>query len=145
MERAWKRGVWMAPGIGVSLLPKFVCPVCTPVYAAMLSFLGLGFLGSTTYLLPTTAIFLTIAVTSLAYRAGSRRGYGPLLIGLVAAGLVLVGKFRLDSTAVMLAGVGMLLAACVWNAWPRAVSCSACLPMRDGHAHQEGQLREAKQ
>jgi hypothetical protein len=44
----WKRSVAMLPGIGVSLLPKLICPMCWPAYAGIVSALGLGFLISTT-------------------------------------------------------------------------------------------------
>src|SRR5712692_7940119 len=97
---------WKAtlPGIGVSLLPKAVCPICSPAYAALLSSLGLGFL-ATTYLLPVTVGFLPVALVALVFRASSRRGFGPFGIGLVATAWVLVGKFWLDSTAASYVGV----------------------------------------
>ena len=56
----WKRSVAMLPGIGVSLLPKLICPMCWPAYAGIVSALGLGFLISTKYLLPLTFIFLAL-------------------------------------------------------------------------------------
>ena len=40
----------------VSLLPKVICPMCSPAYAAVLSSVGLGFLVSTAYLLPEATI-----------------------------------------------------------------------------------------
>lgn len=62
---SWKEGVIAGPAVGVSLLPKFVCPLCSPAYAALLSSLGLGFLVSTTYLLPLTFVFLSLAIGAL--------------------------------------------------------------------------------
>jgi hypothetical protein len=50
-NRTWKESAFAVPGVGVSILPKVICPLCSPVYAAVLSSLGLGFLVSTTYLL----------------------------------------------------------------------------------------------
>ena len=44
----WRKSIVTLPGIGVSLLPKAVCPICSPDYAALLSSVGLGFLGSAT-------------------------------------------------------------------------------------------------
>lgn len=70
---SWKEGVIAGPAVGVSLLPKFVCPLCSPAYAALLSSLSLGFLVSTTYLLPLTFVFLSLAIGALGYRASSRR------------------------------------------------------------------------
>src|SRR5262249_55495601 len=93
MSRGWKQGLLSLPGIGLSALPKLACPVCWPAYAGLLSSLGLGFLISAAYLLPLTIIFLTLALAALAFRAKSRRGLGPFLIGLIAAMSVLLGKF----------------------------------------------------
>ncbi len=86
--------------------------------------MGLSFLMKTTYLLPLTAMFLVIAVASLAFRADCRRGYGPFAVGLAAAALLLAGKFLLESNPVMYAGAGLLFAASLWNAWPRRTAKS---------------------
>jgi hypothetical protein len=89
-----------------------------PAYAGLISSVGLGFLMETAYLLPLTALFLTLALVSLGLRARRRRGYGPLILGLTAAAVLLVGKFALDSDAAVWAGLAALIAASVWNAWP---------------------------
>ena len=123
--RPLRQAVLAVPGIGVALLPKLACPLCWPAYAAVLSSLGLGFLISTAYLLPITIGFLTLTLVSLAFRADRRRGYGPVGLGFVGAVSVLIGKFNLESTLVFYGGIGILLSAAVWNAWPRqeAKSC----------------------
>jgi len=119
MSRVWKQGLLSLPGIGLSALPKLACPVCWPAYAGLLSSLGLGFLISAAYLLPLTIVFLTLALVTLAFRAKSRRGLGPFLVGFIAAMGVLLGKFVWQSNAAIYGGVGMLVVASVWNAWPR--------------------------
>ena len=119
MSRVWKQGLLSLPGIGVSALPKLACPVCWPAYAGLLGSLGLGFLISAAYLLPLTIAFLTLALAALAFRAKSRRGLGPFLIGLTAAIGILLGKFVWESNATIYGGVGILVVASVWNAWPR--------------------------
>jgi len=119
MSRVWKQGLLSLPGIGLSALPKLACPVCWPAYAGLLSSLGLGFLLSTAYLLPLTAVFLTLALAALAFRAKSRRGSGPFLIGLIAAIGILLSKFVWESNVTIYGSVGMLVVASVWNAWPR--------------------------
>jgi uncharacterized membrane protein YoaK (UPF0700 family) len=86
--------------------------------------MGLSFLMKTTYLLPLTAMFLVIAVASLAFRARRRRGYGPFVVGLAAAAMLLAGKFILESNPAMYASAGLLFAASVWNAWPRRTAKS---------------------
>ena len=40
----WRRTAAVIPGIGVSLMPKLICPLCWPAYAGLLSAVGLGFL-----------------------------------------------------------------------------------------------------
>jgi mercuric ion transport protein len=42
----WRRTVAILPGIGVSLMPKLICPLCWPAYAGLLSAVGLGFLSA---------------------------------------------------------------------------------------------------
>ena len=120
------------PGVGVSLLPKLMCPACWPAYSALLSSMGLGFLVSTAYRLPLTLLFLSVAVGSLRFRASSRRGYGPFWIGVAAATLILVGKFYLESTPVAYAGVGLLVVGSIWNTWPRGATAVGSCPARVG-------------
>lgn len=131
----WRETIAMLPGVGVSLLPKAVCPMCSPAYAALLSSVGLGFLGSTTYLLPATVTLLALAVGSLFFRASSRQGLGPFGIGVVAAACVLVGKFWLDSPATSYIGVGVMIIVSIWNAVPKPTApnfCPECLPTEAG-------------
>jgi mercuric ion transport protein len=128
MKRAFKQGLLALPGVGVSLLPKLTCPVCWPAYAGLLSSVGLGFLISARYFFAFTSGFLLLSVTALAFRAGERRGYGPAVLGLAAAAIVLLGKFSLESSATAYGGLVLLIAASVWNSWPRP----QCAPAGDG-------------
>src|SRR5258706_2705258 len=96
------------PGIGVALLPKLLCPLCWPLYAGIVSSVGLGFLIGTTYLIPITSAFLILTLAVLGIRGKRRRGYGPFLIGLVASAAVLVGKVYLESDSIMYSRVGRL-------------------------------------
>jgi len=119
ITRPLKRALLAAPGVGASLLPKLTCPVCWPAYTGLVSSLGLGFLVSGRYLFAFTATLLLISVGALAFRAKGRRGYGPAALGLVAAAVVLVSKFLVESSPAIYAGLGLLIAASVWNSWPR--------------------------
>jgi mercuric ion transport protein len=133
MNRAWKQTLVGLPGVGVSILPKLACPACWPAYAGLLSSVGLGFLISTIYLLPLTVAFLILALAALVFRANRRRGYGPFVLGLVAAGGVLLGKFAFESSFVVYSALGLLVIASLWNAWPltdppaEAAMCPECL------------------
>jgi mercuric ion transport protein len=119
MNSTWKQGLLALPGVGVSMLPKLACPACWPAYAGLLSSVGLGFLISTSYLLPLTLAFLVLALGALAFRASKRHGYGPLLIGLLGAVGTVLGKFAWDSNSILYVAVGLLVMASLWNTWPR--------------------------
>jgi len=128
----WKQGLLALPSVGVSLLPKLACPACWPAYAGLLTSLGLGFLISVVYLLPLTTAFLVLALGALAFRAKQRHGYGPVLLGIVAACGVLLGKFVWGANTIMYGAVGLLIISSLWNTWPRRdtpnqkASCSDC-------------------
>jgi mercuric ion transport protein len=133
MSRTWKQSLVALPGVGVSLLPKLACPLCWPAYAGLLSSVGLGFLISTKYLLPLTIAFLVIALGALAFRGKNRRGYGPFVLGLIAAIGVLVGKFDWDSNPALYGAVALLVVASLWNAWPRRVTSASCCTEKSMH------------
>ena len=149
MTRTLRQALLSLPGVGVSLLPKLMCPACWPAYAAVLSSVGLGFLISTTYLLPLTVLFLAVAVGSIGFRPSRRRGLGPLGMGVAAGAVILGGKFYLESNPVTYAGICFLVVASVWNSWPRPATvvgfCPACVPVEDGLTQLEagkGQLHQ---
>ena len=71
------------------------------------------------YLLPTVAVLLAITLGALAYRARRRQGYGPFGLGVLGAGAILFGKFASEIDVGVYAGAGLLIAASIWNLWPR--------------------------
>ena len=123
-----RRTAAVLPGIGISLMPKLVCPLCWPAYAGLVSAAGLGFLINARNLLMITAVFLIVAVAALAFRARQRRGYGPAIGGLAAGVGILAGKFYLESAAATYAALGLLVGASIWNSWPARPlsSCPRC-------------------
>lgn len=127
----WRSFLATVPAVGTTFLPVGACPACWPVYAGFLSSLGLGFMAKTAYLLPLTLVFLSMAVGALAFRAGTRRGYGPFALGVVASAVVVGGKFVLGSNPIMYLGIGLLVAGSIWNIWPRGrrlrSECPACV------------------
>jgi mercuric ion transport protein len=126
MTRTWRQSLLAVPGIGVALLPKLACPMCWPLYAGILSSVGLGFLISATYLLPFTVVLLILTLGVLCFRARQYRGYGPFLLGLVASMTVLIGKFYLESNPIVYFAVAFLVVASVWNSWPHKAVCPSC-------------------
>ncbi len=114
------------PAAALAALP--FCPACYPLYAGLVSSLGLtAFLdpGAQTGL---TLVFLAIAVGALAFRARLRRGYRPLILGIGASLLVLAGKFGLGWNAITYTGVALVVGASVWNVWPRKAAAPASRP-----------------
>lgn len=107
------------PAGGAVLLPVGTCPACWPAYAAFLGSLGLGFLLSERALLPLATAFILIVLATLAYRASTRRGFGPFALGTVGASSALLGKFVIFFEPAVYLGIAILCAATVWNAWPR--------------------------
>src|SRR5713226_9292186 len=91
-----KLGLLTIPGVVVSLLPILACALCWPAYAALISSLGLGFLASSTYLLPLTGAFLVVAAIAFGLQIKSK-GYGPFVVGLVSVAMILPGKFVIGS------------------------------------------------
>lgn len=117
------------PGTLAAILPALSCPACWPAYAGLLSSSGIGFLWQGPYLLPITLALLGIALAALGYGARRRRGYGPLILGGVGSVALLLAKFVVHRPWIATAAAGLILAASVWNAWPRKIkrrSCPAC-------------------
>jgi len=123
----------MFPAVGVALLPKLACPACWPAYAGLLSSLGIGFIDYTPYLFPLSVLFLFIVIVALSYRAKYRHGYRPLMLGLLAATVVLINQIFYESDVAMYTGLTLLVLASLWNTWPKSQvgnqSCSACEPV----------------
>lgn len=144
---AWRQLLAGVPGVGSALLPVGICPACWPAYAGLLSSAGLGFLFETPYLLPITVALLGVALLGLAYRARSRRGYGPLALGLAGAVIALGGKFAFSVGWFLYLGLSFLVVACVWNAWSRRLirssSCPSCAP-RETALSEQASARERK-
>jgi len=141
-EHSWRNPLGAMSGATLLIfLTRLLCPVCWPVYAGLLSSMGLGFLLKTTWLLPLTMITLVFVMASLAFRARARRGYGPFILGLLGSGALLVGQFIFISGTAMSewgidGGAVLLVAASVWNGWSRkrkrngmeTDECSSCSP-----------------
>lgn len=130
-KKGFLRAMSAVPGAAVALLPAVACPACWPVYAGILSAAGLGFLLQGDVLLPVTAGLLAVALAGLAWRARSRRGYRPLAVGAVACAILLVGKVRFDFDPAIYVGAALLIAASIWNSWPRRARdqtyCPSCV------------------
>ena len=123
----WRRAAAGLPALGAGLAPAGVCPFCITTITGIASSLGFGFLLETTYLFPLMAGLLGLTLFALGRRARLRRGYGPLIVGALAAGALLIGKFILPSGLLLYGGLAILVGATLWNAWPgrRRMACCA--------------------
>jgi len=117
-RRSLTGGLAALAGIGPALLPNLTCPACWPVYAGLLSTLGLGFLLDERWLLPLTIVGLALLIAALAWRAARRNGSGPALVAGAAAVVLVATKFWWPAEAVAGGAVGALVVAAVWNLWP---------------------------
>lgn len=130
LQRDSGKGRWPAllaavPGAVAVALPT--CPFCWPLYAGALSALGLGFLLDEQHMLPLAGLLLLATLAPLAYKASARRGYGPLLIGILGAGAILLGKFVWTSDSILYVGLAFVVGASLWNICPRTVrECPRC-------------------
>jgi hypothetical protein len=119
MADRMKRFAEPLPGILGAVLPSVTCPACWPAYAGVLSSLGIGVVLTGPYFLIAVGALLGITLFALGFRCRSRRGFGPLAMGAVASVVILVAKFAGTDGAETYAAAGALIAASVWNNWPR--------------------------
>jgi len=125
LKRSWRNPLGAMSGATLlAFLTRLLCPACWPAYAGLLSSMGLGFLLRTAWLLPLTMITLVFVMASLAFRARTRRGYGPFILGMPGSGALLIGQFVFTSETAMSewgidGGAVLLVAASIWNGWPR--------------------------
>ncbi|MCR9145558.1 MAG: MerC domain-containing protein [bacterium] len=109
------------------LLPAITCPACWPAYGAILAAMGFNFVDYTPYLLPAMLTLAGAGLFGLLYRASSRRGYGPLALGVVATAAIFAGRFYFEWDPLLYAGAALFVSAAVWNLWPRRRESSSAV------------------
>lgn len=122
----WQAVVASLPALGAASLPKLTCPLCFPAYAAVLGALGFEFLDYTPYLLPLTAAFLAVALAVLAVQSRRTGSAYPLLLGIAASAVVLVGKFQLENEWLTVGGIVLLVAAVFLGSRTKSISTASC-------------------
>jgi len=131
----WQAVIASLPAVGAASLPKLTCPLCFPAYAAVLSAMGLEFVDYTPYLLQLTAAFLVVALAVLAVQSRRTRNVHPLLLGIAASALVLIGKFQFESEWLTIGGIILLVIAVFLGSRTKSMptaSCPACTPGEGG-------------
>jgi len=132
----WQTVVASLPAVGTALLPKLTCPLCFPAYAAVLSALGLEFVDYTPYLLPLMGAFLIVALAVLAMQSRRTGNVHPLLLGIAASALVLIGKFQLESEWLTIGGIVLLVAAVFLGSRTKSISVASCPVCAPGEGEQ---------
>ena len=123
------RTLSLLPSVGVAVLSKFTCSVCIGVYAGLLSSLGVGFVATDRGLTGLTAGLLVLGVAGLAWSTRRHRNLGPLVIMLLAAGILLVARLDQPSpTRLLVGGAALAVAASLWNLWLERRVPSCCTP-----------------
>ena len=115
--RSWRLNLALVPALIMAALPK--CPLCLLAYAGVLGTLGLDPRLYRAWFLPLTLAFSTATLVVLAFRAQRRHGYGPFVVGFTAVSIILASKFYFDSMPLLYTGIVLLLAASIWNSWPK--------------------------
>jgi hypothetical protein len=110
------RGSSLAPGLGLAVLAKFTCAACLDVYAGVLSSLGLGFVATDRGLVGLTALLLVVGTASTAWSARRHGHWGPLVLTVGGALLVIVGRLIVNAP-LLYVGTGCIVAASLWNLW----------------------------
>lgn len=114
----------IGPGLGTAIVAKAACPFCYPAIAGFLSSFGMGFMFRETSLLIFSALFAGVALFGLFYRAHSRRGLGPFVLGVLS--VVIAGASKaIGQDMLLYIGFGGLIVASIWNLIPKR-SCGSC-------------------
>lgn len=107
------------PAIGVSVLVAFFpkCPVCWAAYMSMFGSFGLAQLPYQGWLYPVLLTFLGVHLFFI-YRKVKTKGYGPFLISLVGATVLIATRlFTINSEAVLYLGMLCILGGSLWNSF----------------------------
>lgn len=124
-------GLAVGPSAAAAFLAKAACPLCYPAIASLFSSLGLGFLFKGTYFAILATFLLGLVLFGLGFRANTRRGYGPFVLGFISSAVVIAAKLIWDEDVALYSGIGGLIVASAWNLVPKknlnADSCPSCV------------------
>ena len=110
-----------------AVAPK--CPICFLAYFGIFGVATASVSAYRTWLPPIIGFWLVLTIAVLAFQRRGKRRYGPAALGLVAALLLMTGKFAIDSQVVIFSGIIALLAAAVWRSRIQqsiSAECSQC-------------------
>ena len=123
--RANRTILGVVPAFGFSLIPTLTCPACLPALASVLGAVGLTFLAQREYLIWFNLAALGIALVLLA--RGERKWISwPLLIVVLGAAAVMLGKFVWSSSAAWWTGLGIFMLGSAWSTFGRKSRSGGC-------------------
>ena len=109
----------------IALAPK--CPICFLAYFGIFGAATAATSAYRAWLAPITAIWLALTIAALAMRAGPKRRYGVVAVGLIAAASIFSGKYVFDHQGLIYGGLALLVAAVIWSSWPASsANAQAC-------------------
>lgn len=125
------RAFTVAPSFGIAALAPLACPACWPAYIGLLASMGIGMSFVNKVIFPLTFLLLILSVIPLWRRAKNQSGYGPFVLGTLAAVMIATGMFMIVFEPLLYGGVALLVTASAWNLWlgkkPAAGECPACV------------------
>lgn len=111
-----------------AVAPK--CPICFLAYFGIFGVATASASAYRAWLPPITAFWLALTIAMLAFQRRGKPRYGPAALGLVAALLLMIGKFAADSQIMAFVAVLTLFGAAIWRArtqLPKSPQlCSQC-------------------
>lgn len=116
----------LLPSLGLAVLSKFTCAARLTAYSGVLASVGVGFVAADSGLTILTAGLLALGLASVAWSTRRHRHIGPLALVVVGSGVLLMARFGMPSTRVLLIGAAITLAGSIWNLWLERRPASSC-------------------
>lgn len=119
-----------------SLMSCAACPACLPIYAGLLSFLGVELFEINAYFFPLMIASLGLTLALMAWQIFKRTAdYRPLLVGIAAAGVVVWGA-SVGYEWLLYPSLALFMGAIFWNkSLLKKVACTgSCSKKCDSHA-----------
>ena len=98
----------------IAALPK--CPIC---WMALMSAVGAGSVISSSWLQPVAITLLFVSAATLFVLSRRKQSYGPFVLGLAAAVLIYLFKFKLNQDLGVYLSGALLVGASIWNILPK--------------------------
>ena len=130
-ERRSKWQTWTGlPGLIAAVLPKAACPVCVAAYAGAASALGVGFLLTDRVLNPVILVSLTVSVGSVGWNARRLRRPALVIVAVLGALGVILGRMVWSISAAVYGGIALLLGASLWTLWRKSHPAALIVQIR---------------